>query len=185
MVPFQAERKAKVLERLKGCVPQCKVTKASFSNTFLDNLNQLSVCACTWEMCHYGIERNGIGNIRIQTHGRRQVILANWCAICRIAEKHSISRDRDCEVPDWCQKVLTEFVPEDVNDNTVKKNCWHHTMLPEETMVIPMGYGTIERTLPVSTEPELTPQQQKRKCCSWTAGALPGGRRETGLRDVA
>ena len=28
-------------------------------------------------------------------------------------------------------------------------------------MVIPMGYGTIERTLPVSTEPELTPQQQK------------------------
>ncbi len=98
-------------------------------------------------MAHYGFERNGLGNIRVQTHGRRQVVLINWTGILKLAANHGLVRDETEEVPEFIERCLAVFDESDLDSEDVLNNTYYHDMHASEMMAIPMGYSSVERTV--------------------------------------
>ena len=65
-------------------------------------------------------------------------------------------------VADFGQRVLEALKPEDFTEEDQKmesSQIWKHTMEPNEVMVIPAGCFTMEQTVALSAEKELSKQQ--------------------------
>lgn len=147
-MPSTCDRRARLFEVLRSFVPDDMSSKCiGLAKPLQDQVSCLSIFGAVRTMVYVGIERNGIGNIRINFQGKRQVLLVSFEGIKKLAaalgEEANVKPNED--VPGWIKRVL-EHAGEGHVD-TLKGCSWFHEQGPDQVMVIPMGYACIERAV--------------------------------------
>ena len=127
-----------------------------------------------------GVERNGLGNLRYQHHGKRLVIVVALPRVQKFAAAKGITMMEKESVADFWQRVLEALKPEDVTEEDQKmesSQIWKHTMEPNEVMAIPAGCFTMEQTVALSAENRIIQATDCRFICHWFADTLFGRQR--------
>ena len=105
--PLLSDRRKRVTEILQSLAPNNVLDKVAhkLSKAFIDSLMTTNVYAGSHDMVGLGIERNGIGNIRCQTAGKRKVVCFSYDRLVQIGKKKSIDlevHDEQTEIA-WCE----------------------------------------------------------------------------------
>ena len=153
--PFQSDRKKRVAEMLTACAPNDILSQVTHKlpETWHQTLSQTHLFACSEDMVQCGVERNALGNIRIQTTGVRVVVVLLYEALDKISKARSMTRQQEEDEVDFMRRVLTDVQPQDIAGNA-RNMVWKYTMdasssdlAKSPVMVIPPGTFTIEKTI--------------------------------------
>ena len=147
-VPFQNERKERIIEALKSYTPDITLDVPGFKAPFVQATNQLGIFLCSHCMTHAGIERNCLGNVRYQAGGSRQILVITMAGVKKAAGLHSLTPSAGEEMADFGRRVCEAMVAKDLDDEDFNKEVYYVQLDEEEVMAIPPGCFTIERTLP-------------------------------------
>ncbi len=147
-IPWQGERRARLAECMKEIAPQDVTHKCGFSTKLLGQLQVLHITGSTVRMVHRSIERNGIGNIRYNQSGKKQVLSISFVGLKLISEKEKVVIGNDMDVPEWVEKICDAAKPTHLDDEAIKAEIFFHEVGPDELVVIPSGIATIERSVP-------------------------------------
>ena len=142
MLAFICSRKDRISEVLKHAVPHDGTMRAKLQSTFVSSLNVLSIFGCSEHMdCHIGIERNGLGNVRVQLEGQREAIAMRY-GYAKAAARHKQMSREAChkDIVEFCKDAIEALTQEDWEklheDVKVKDMCWRHVMEADEVMVL-------------------------------------------------
>ena len=109
--PFQSDRKKRMSEVLQQLVPFSllqPVCGSGLPKQWCDALTNIHLYACSPSMVAIGIERNGIGNIRLQYTGVKEVYVFTYQAIMQVANANSMEIGDVESVIDFCTRVLRD-----------------------------------------------------------------------------
>ena len=105
---FQSDRKKRVAEILATVAIRNDVSSiaSNFSKVVQDALNFTSCFGCSRDMVACGVERNGLGNLRYQHHGKRLVIVVAFPRVQKFVAAKGITMMEKESVADFGQRVL-------------------------------------------------------------------------------
>ena len=145
-LPFHSDRKARLAECMKNTVTDVS-KKAKLQSGIASSLGVVHVFGANHKMQYYAAERNSLPNLRYMFCGARQVVLIRYDALESIAATHSIEiRDQE-SVTDWGRRIIESITPEDLDKADINKNVRKARHSAGETMVIPGGMFTVEKTV--------------------------------------
>ena len=153
--PFQSDRKKRLAELLSTMVPHNTLPRVSgkLARSWSESANTLRIFAASESMVTASVERNALGNVRLHSSGKREILVVRFDKLTEIAlAKHMVANPQEAEV-DFMQRVLVSLKPSDFwpSDKTGDKIAvWKHVQLAGETMVVPPACFTVERTVPVT-----------------------------------
>ena len=154
--PFQSDRKKRVSELMTTLAPNDILSQVArkLPEAWHQTLIQTHLFVCSEDTVQCGVERNALGNIRVQTAGVRVVVVFMYEALKEIMKTKDLTRIQDEDEVDFMRRVLTDIEAKDIGE-TSKNMVWKYTLDASSgdlgnspAMVIPPGTFTIEKTIP-------------------------------------
>ena len=153
--PFQSDRKKRVSELITALAPNDILSQVArkLPEAWHQTLIQTHLFVCSEDMVQCGVERNALGNIRVQTAGVRVVVVFMYEALKDIMKSKDLTRNQDEDEVDFMRRVLTHMEAKDIGERS-KNMVWKYTLDASSgdlgkspVMVIPPGTFTIEKTI--------------------------------------
>ena len=157
--PFQSDRKKRVSELMTTLAPNDILSQVArkLPEAWHQTLSQTHLFVCSEDMVQCGVERNALGNIRVQTAGVRVVVVFMYEALKEIMKTKDLTRIQDEDEVDFMRRVLIDITAKDIGERS-KNMVWKYTLDASSgdlgkspAMVIPPGSFTIEKTIPSKT----------------------------------
>ena len=143
---FASDRKRQLRESLLGLSPH-DITKnpvflgaaAGVGNV----VTGLSIFACDHEMQNSSMDRNALGNIRYQVSGVREVAIASYADLKKVAVSKNLTQDAAETFMDFYSRVMHTVTSSDVSDGLM---IFKGTISPKDSIVTPMGTNSYLKT---------------------------------------
>ena len=144
---FATDRRTRLSEVTKGFAPHDSFSNGAFADQFLMRTNEMSIFGCNEKMVHVGIEKNGLGNERYLWQGTRDIIAVRFEGLQCIGKQTNVTIAANEDVPSFMKRLLGCMEPTDATVQGMTDNVFYHRQEPNEIVVIPAGFGTIERSI--------------------------------------
>ncbi len=111
-------------------------------------MSQLSIFGCLKTMKHVALERNGLPNLRYQISGKRQIVIATFEAIKKIAEVTGVDIGTGEDVSEWMGRALQHAKEDHLTHSEVQNGLFFHEQKAGDLLILPTGVVTAERVIP-------------------------------------
>ena len=141
---FASDRRGRMTELLKGLCPPDSFASAKFTEAFRAATNEVKAYGCNHDCAGYSMDTNGLGNVRWQHSGKREVVMIRWEGFLALAKHKKVDMAPNEEVPSYMKRLCKDLAPEDLELQAFKEHVFYHEHGPEEVLVTPPGFAVIE-----------------------------------------